>query len=308
MSLPSYEDCMFPFLQALADGTEVHLHQLLESIANKLHVTEAERAEMLPSGRIPTFSSRVAWAKTYLKMAGLITQPSRGRIMITSIGKSVLSKKPERIDRKYLQQFPSFREFIKRKSDKQPAASKEIEASGDASLTPQELMEQGYSTLRASLQEELLERIRNLSSDAFERLVVELMVQIGYGGSFDDAARAVGGSGDGGIDGIIQEDLLGLDSIYLQAKKYRANNPVPGEEIRTFIGSMDIKGARKGVFITCSSFRKKAKLDAEAANGKRIVLIDGDKLANLMIDYSLGVTEVQAYRVQRLDSDYFEEL
>lgn len=307
MPCPTYEDFMLPMLQFLADGRTVHWREMIPALADMLAMSQADREELLPSGIRTALEDRVGWAKTYVKKAGLIDQPLRGHVRITQVGLQALAKKPSHIDGKFLQSYPGFAEFQQAKKPKKQSDSVEVESAQAEVMTPDEMVQRGYAALRAKLRDEILEQVRGMQPSAFERLVVELMVKMGYGGSFADAAKAVGKSGDGGIDGIIKEDLLGLDTIYLQAKRYAADNPINDHEVRNFIGSLATRKARKGVFITTSSFRDKATEMAKTTE-YRLVLIDGSELADLMIDHGLGVSVVQSYNVCRLDSDYFAEL
>lgn len=247
------------------------------------------------------FYNRTAWAKTYLKKAGLITSPKQGVVVITQRGLQILNKKPNAINVKLLKQFPEFNEFqsIKREG--------EIALNDEQSIqTPEETLETAYQGMRASLASELLNKVLELSPAFFEKLVVELLVKMGYGGSIADAGKAMGKSGDEGIDGTIKEDKLGLDIIYIQAKRWKPGNLVGRPELQKFVGALAGQGAKKGIFITTSSFTKEAK-DYTPRNETKIVLIDGQQLAQFMIDYNLGCTLQQTYEVKKLDNDYFEE-
>jgi len=288
---------MYPLLELAADG-EVHsMDEAYEVLAEKFRLTEEERAELLPSGRQSRYENRVGWARTYLTKAGLLESTGRGQFKITPRGLDVLKSGITDIDKSYLYQFPEFVEF--RRRDRGNAESEVIE---DAGKTPDEQLELLYLELEKQLAHELLERIKQCSPAFFERLVVQLLVAMGYGGSVSDAGKAVGRSGDDGIDGIIKQDRLGLSNIYIQAKRW--NNTVPGEVVRAFAGSLALKKASRGVIITTSDFSEGAIKAAEQLGN--IVLIDGETLAQYMIEYNVGVTVAARYEIKRIDRDFFE--
>ena len=288
---------MYPLLELAADG-EVHsMDEAYEVLAEKFNLTEEERAELLPSGRQSRYENRVGWARTYLTKAGLLESTGRGQFKITPRGLDVLRSGVTDIDKSYLYQFPEFVEF--RRRDRGNAESEVIE---DAGKTPDEQLELLYLELEKQLAHELLERIKQCSPAFFERLVVQLLVAMGYGGSVSDAGKAVGRSGDDGIDGIIKQDRLGLSNIYIQAKRW--NNTVPGEVVRAFAGSLALKKASRGVIITTSDFSEGAIKAAEQLGN--IVLIDGETLAQYMIEYNVGVTVAARYEIKRIDRDFFE--
>lgn len=271
-------------------------------MAKEFSLTEPELAEMLPSGKQAKFVNRLAWAKSYLKQAGLLETTARGVFRITKRGKSVLAENPVRIDMKFLGRFPEYQAFRSAQRDrnaKESIISEELQED-----TPEELLESGYRQLRISLAVELLSQVKVASPAFFERMVVDLLLRMGYGGTLQDAGQVIGKSGDGGIDGIIKEDRLGLDVIYIQAKRW--DNDVGSSEIRNFIGALSVHKAEKGVFITTSGFNKNAR-DTAAKVSSKIVLIDGAALAELMIDFGLGVTTVNTYEIKRVDSDFFAE-
>ncbi|MFN8593124.1 MAG: restriction endonuclease [Thermomicrobiales bacterium] len=308
MPLPDYQKFMLPLLQYLSDGQTRSRAERAEWLANHFQLTEAQREELLPSGKSTTLYSRMGWAGTYLLKAGLLDRPARGRVRITPRGMEALeeSHRGTPIDIRYLRRFP---EFVAFESQAQEPGGTGRTTAGDTppqplAQTPQEAMEAGYQALRAALASDLLDRIKSGSPKFFEQLVLDLLVAMGYGGSRSDAARAVGGSGDGGVDGYIKEDKLGLDSIYLQAKRWQESVGRP--IVQAFAGSLEGHRARKGVLITTSRFSQDAH-DYVRRIEKRIVLIDGRQLTDLMIDYGVGVTEVVTYAVKRLDEDYFEE-
>jgi restriction system protein len=297
MSIPDYQTIMLPLLRFLSDGLEHLVSEAVEAMSGEFALSPDERQQLLPSGTSTVIGSRVGWARTYMKKAGLLDSPKRGVIKITARGLAILKKKPVRIDVKFLDQFPEFVAFRTLSRDDQTHAT-------PAMATPEEALEDSYQTLRASLEAELLARVRSATPAFFERLVVDLLVRMGYGGSFRDAGQAVGKSGDGGIDGIIKEDRLGLDVIYLQAKRW--DSPVGRPEIQKFAGALQGNRARKGVFITTSTFSKDARVFTERIESK-IVLIDGEHLARLMVDHSVGVSLIGSYELKRVDSDYFSE-
>lgn len=302
--IPNYQAIMLPLLKTVRDGREYRMTDLIELLSEEFQLTEKDRKELLPSGQAFLFGNRVAWARTYLKKAGLLDAPKRGSVIITQRGLSVLRQKPKEINVTFLKQFPEFLEFqnIKREDSLQENEGHQSELT----QTPEEILEDSYQSIRKSLAQELLEKIIRLSPSFFERLVVELLVKMGYGGSIKDAGRAIGKSGDEGIDGTIKEDKLGLDIIYIQAKRWQTGNVVGRPEIHKFVGALAGQGAKKGIFITTSSFTKDA-LDFVPRNETKIVLIDGFELAQLMIDYNLGVATQHVYEVKKIDSDYFEE-
>jgi restriction system protein len=292
---------MLPLLRSYADGETRSIASVSESLGREFMLTEDELRQLLPSGRQSTFRNRIAWARTYLSKAGLLASPKRAHFHITEAGLKTLAAQPTRIDINYLNAFPEFLNFRTRKHADSPA-DLAATAAESARENPEELIESLHDQLKRALADDLLARISTAAPDFFERLVVELLLKMGYGGSRQDAGRAIGRSGDVGIDGIINEDRLGLDSIYLQAKRWE--NPVGRPEIQKFAGALAEHRAKKGVFITTSSFTKEA-LASATKHDARIVLIDGEKLATLMIDHGLGVTLAASYDVKRVDSDYF---
>ncbi len=303
MTIPDYETLMLPLLEFLSDGAEHSMEQATEHIASRFELTPEEREERIPSGNSTYIKNRTGWARTYLKKAGLLCSPKRGHIQLTDRGRQALTEQPSRIDRTYLEQFPEFVEFQQKTNSR--TDRKEVETIAPTTQTPEETIEVGYSQLRSQLADELLDLIKSCSSDFFERLVVDVIVAMGYGGSHRDAATATKKSHDGGIDGIIKQDRLGLDAIYIQAKKWEASIHRP--EIQKFAGALQGVRARKGIFITTSSFSDGAR-DYVALIDSKIVLIDGIELAQLMIDHGIGVTLHQTYEIKRLDSDYFSDL
>lgn len=300
MAIPDYQTCMLPLLNFYADSQDHTFREAVESLAKVFHLTDEERREMLPSGQQEVFVNRIGWARTYMKKAGLIETPKRGVNKITQRGLDVLKKNPSKIDVYYLAQFQEFQEFRALRHTKTEEES-EIEPN---SKTPEESLEGAYQKLRVDLASDLLQRLKTCSPTFFERLVVEVIVKMGYGGTRKDAGKAVGKSGDGGIDGIIKEDKLGLDAIYIQAKRWE--NTVGRPEIQKFIGALAQQRAKKGLFITTSSFSADAE-DCVSRIEAKVVLIDGETLAQLMIDHNVGVSTVGIYEVKKIDSDYFSE-
>ncbi len=302
MAIPDYQSIMLPLLRFASDGTEHTTRESVNHLADEFNLTEQERKEMLPSGTAKLFDNRVGWASTYLRKAGLIESPKKGVFKITERGKDVLSQNPENIDVKYLEQFPEFIEFKKPKKDKIDGS--DTATIGTDDVNPEETLEKAYQELKDTLSSELLQTIKNGSPEFFERLVVDVLLRMGYGGSRKEAGEAVGKSGDGGIDGIIKEDKLGLDIIYVQAKRWE--DSVGSPEIQKFAGALQGQKARKGIFITTSDFSKKAVEYVKNIDSK-IILIGGQHLAELMIEHNVGVSPVASYEVKSIDTDYFLE-
>lgn len=301
MAMPTYEDIMLPFLKRLADGQVHSLQELRQVLADELQLTEEERSRLLPSGLQSMFYNRLGWARTHLRKANLIETVKAGRFQITDRGCDVLRENPSRIDNRLLAHFAEFRDFRTQypvKNDQQAV----VDNQNEVDKTPSELIYSYYQELRDTLAEDLLQQIAERSPKFFEHLVLDLLLKMGYGGSREDAAQVVGKSGDEGIDGIIKEDRLGLDVIYVQAKRWK--NSVGSPDVQGFIGALQLKGAHKGIFITTATFTQAAK-DIASRVGNRIVLMDGMQLAQLMIDYGVGVTTETVYEIKRIDSDYF---
>ena len=297
MAIPDYQSIMLPLLKLVADKQEYKMRDVTSTLADQFDLSDEERKVLIPSGTQALFYNRVGWARTYLVKAGLLETPRRGYIAITESGLKLLAENPTEINNKLLKRYPGFRDFQSVQPDKTPPVKPAIQ-------TPEELIEEGYQTIYDNLAAELLAEVKASSPQFFERLVVELLVKMGYGGSRKDAGEAIGKSGDEGIDGIIKEDRLGLDVIYIQAKRWE-NNVAPGE-IQRFVGALHGKKANKGVFITTSSFSKNAREYASNV-GTNVILIDGNQLAQLMIDYNVGVSSVSSYEIKKIDSDYFTD-
>ena len=292
---------MLPLLKLASDGQEHSYREAINTLAGQYQLTQEERRELLPSGKQPIFDNRVGWAKTYLEKAGLLDKTRRAHFQITDKGKEVLATNPSEINKAFLRQYESFREFT---NQTKPAGKETTTIAVQGDITPDEQIALAHQELTQSLADEVIATVRRASPLFFEQLVVDLMIAIGYGGSRKEAGQATRATNDDGIDGIIKEDRLGLDTIYLQAKRWQ--NTVHRPEIDKFIGSLTRNRARKGVFITTSGFSDGAR---EAVNNldMKVVLIDGKQLAELMIEHNLGVTRKEIYEVKQLDSDYFSE-
>ena len=309
MALPDFQQLMLPLLRYLADGKEHPNREVLDALADEFKLTEEERKELLPSGQDYLFRNRVAWARTHLKGAGLVDNPRRGFFVITEQGRSLLAGKPDTINLKILHNYPAYLEFRNRHKIKDKDA--EIDSGdsagvehGEDSRTPEEQIEAAFELLRDNLVSQILDQLKSSSADFFEKVVVEVLVKMGYGGSRKDAGQAIGRSGDEGIDGIIKEDRLGLDIIYIQAKRW--NTTVSRPEVQKFAGALQGRRARKGIFITTSEFSKQAHQFVQQIDSK-IILIDGKQLAQMMLDHNVGVSTEAIYELKRIDSDYFAE-
>jgi restriction system protein len=306
--IPDFQTIMLPLLKILQDGKEHALRDIISEISDQFTLTEEERVQLLPSANQTMISNRVGWARTYLKKANLLETPKRAVLKITEDGVNILAKSLPRIDVKFLQTLPKFQEWqssYATKIDDIELAENENKIEIQTGKTPEELLDYSYSQLKEELASEIIDKIKSCSPAFFELLVIDLLIKMGYGGSRKEAGEVLGKSGDGGIDGIIKEDKLGLDTIYIQAKRWE--NTVTIHQVRDFAGSLLSKKAKKGIFITTSSYPASAKEFVSSIEPK-IVLIDGNELANLMIEYKVGVSVKKVYEVQRLDSDYFEEV
>jgi len=307
MAIPDYQSLMLPLLRLSAKKeSEISTGEAVAYLAKELGLSDDDLKEILPSGIQQTFVNRVSWASTYMKKAGLLEATRRGFYQITDRGKELLKKQTKSINVKLLKQYPEFLEFQQLKGTRRGDKSIELKAAADASTaTPSEALESAYENLREELASELLNMLKKTSPSFFERIVVELLVKMGYGGSRVDAGKAIGKSGDGGIDGIIKEDKLGLDFVYIQAKRWD-NNPVGRPDVMQFAGALQAQRANKGIFITTSRFTDDAR-NYVSQIGSKIVLIDGEQLTNLMIEHDVGVSTISLYPVKKIDSDYFEE-
>jgi restriction system protein len=305
MPIPDFQAVMLPLMEALSDGNEQTMRELTSILADRFHLTEDEREEVLPSGQQSIFSNRVAWAKSHLKYAGLLENPTRGRVRIADLGRQELAEKPQAINVKFLKRFPAYCEFI---GKSEPQEKAEV-AAGTTTLieerrTPLELIDASHQSLRRATTEELLARLRSCSPSFFESVVVRLLMAMGYGG-VTGHGTVTGKSGDGGIDGVIKQDKLGLDVVCIQAKRW--DGAVGRPVVQGFVGSMDYIRARKGVIMTTSTFTKDALDFVDRIEGKKVVLIDGDRLADLMIEHGLGVTTTKVYELKEVSNDFFDE-
>jgi restriction system protein len=299
--IPDYQYLMLPLLKILGDKQEHNLSEVIEILATDFQLTDEDRKELLPSGKQTRFDNRVGWARTYLKKAKLLESTGRGKFCITNRGIDVLATNPESITKKFLERFPEFLEF----KASLPLASPQENTEPEVLLqTPEELLELGYQSLQNQLAQDLLSLVKKCSPRFFEKLVVDLLIAMGYGGSKEDAGHAVGQTGDGGIDGIIKEDRLGLDILYIQAKRWESTVGRP--VVQAFAGSLEGMRAKRGVLITTSRFSKEA-YDYIKLIEKRIILIDGEQLAQLLIEYKVGVSEAERYIVKKIEYDYFDE-
>lgn len=301
MAIPDYQSLMTPIVHALSDGKEQAVRPLRDRLARELALSDQELRVLVPSGQKPLFNDRMSWAITYLVKAGVLERPKRGIVRITARGNEILRSSQPHINNELLSQFPEFQAF-KQRSNEDTEGDAAAEVAGR--FTPQESLAAAYERLRRAVESELLDHILSASPTFFEHLVVELLVKMGYGGSLKDAGERIGGSGDGGIDGIIKEDRLGLDVIHIQAKRWK--NTVGRPDIHAFAGSLDGVRAKKGIFITTSTFSAEAR-DYVDRIEKRLVLIDGRHLAALMYDFGVGVSPIASYEVRRVDPDYFDE-
>jgi restriction system protein len=309
--IPDYQTLMLPLLRLASDGQEHRIGEVIEPLAKQLDISADELAEMLPSGRQPVFNNRVHWAKTYLAQAKLLEITRRAYFRITDRGREILRENPKRVDVRLLERFPEFNEFKQRARESQTGglspSTAEITTSAEAKLaTPDELLRGTIADIEAALSSELLNRILTAPPAFFEELIVTLLMRMGYGGEREEAGRAVGKSGDGGIDGIIDQDPLGLDRVYLQAKRYKLDLPVSEPEVRAFSGSLGAAKASKGVFVTTSYFTRPAH-DFAKRHPFKMVLIDGAQLAALMIRHNVGVRTTETLHVKRIDEDFFGE-
>ena len=307
MAVPDYQSLMLPLLRFAGEKKEeTSTGEAVEVLAKELNLTDEDLKEMLPSGIQFTLVNRVGWASTYMKKAGLLEASRRGYYRITPRGNELLDKKPKTINVRLLKQYPEFLEFQQLKGTRSSDKTVGSKESPDVSMaTPSEALETAYENLRDELVDELLGKLKKTSPSFFERVVVELLVKMGYGGSRADAGKAIGKGGDGGIDGIIKEDRLGLDVVYIQAKRWD-NNPVGRPDVMQFAGALQAQRANKGIFITTSRFTEDARSYVSQI-GSKIVLIDGEQLTNLMIEHDVGVSTVSLYPVKKIDTDYFDE-
>jgi restriction system protein len=304
MAIPDYQSLMLHVLLATPE-TEIRIGDVINRLADELKLTPEERAQLLPSGVQGLFANRVHWAKFYLTKAGLIESTRRGYVKLAPEGKKVIESKPARIDNNFLSQFEAFEKFKQRSGAKESDEERSEPPILDRTQTPDEIMRGAHKQIDAALAQELLERVRSAPPDFFERLLVNLLLSMGFGGSVSDAGRALGRSGDEGVDGVIDQDPLGLDRVYIQAKRYALGNNIGSGAIRDFFGSLDRHKATKGLFVTTSGFSPAAMETAQFLS-KRIVLIDGEQLAKLMIRYNVGCRIEETLEIKKIDEDYFD--
>jgi len=302
--IPDYQTLMLPVLKQSAKG-EVRISDVVETLAKELGLTAEEQDQLLPSGKQTTFANRIHWAKTYLTQANLVRSTRRAHFIVTERGKEVLAKDPTKIDNDFLQQFEEFRAFRARSKSLDTEDQAEAPTTPIQQATPDEEMRIAHARINAALTDELLDRVRQASPAFFERLIVQLLLAMGYGGTTEGAGRAIGKSGDDGIDGVIDQDPLGVDQIYIQAKRYQAANSIGAGAVRDFFGALSLKRATKGIFVTTSSFSQPA-IETARSLGSRNVLIDGKHLARLLIHYNVGTRDEEILRIKKLDEDFFE--
>ncbi|HVB73566.1 MAG TPA: restriction endonuclease [Ktedonobacteraceae bacterium] len=305
MAIPDFQSSMLPLMKYATDKNEHASREATDYLAQLFQLTDEEKETLLPSRRQTIIANRTYWALTHLKHAGLLETTKRGFFQITQRGMDVLQLNPTRIDLKFLSQYPEYIEF-RRTSKKDRNGAGEIETEILSQRTPEELFEESYNSIRQELAQELIAQVKKASPAFFESLVVDLLVKMGYGGSRKDAGEAVGKSGDEGIDGIIKEDRLGLDAIYIQAKRWDERT-VGSPDIQQFVGALYGKRAKKGIFITTSNFSPAAHQYVNNIDNK-VVLIDGKQLAQLMIDFNVGVSRISTYEIKKIDTDYFTEM
>ena len=307
MKVPGFEEFMFPVLKLLSDNKEHYKRDMFSEIANYMNLTQKQLNEKLPSQATFTYINRICWALTYLKKAGLISNPSRAHYQITAEGQNIVKQNITNLNTKYLKRYASFLEFANQ-SDKQHAEKKNSGIFEKEEQTPYETMIECNELIKKSVCDDLLNKILEQSPYSFEQFVVDLIVAMGYGGNIEDAGKATKKSGDEGIDGLVKEDKLGLEKIYIQAKRYTKDNLIGRPDIQQFIGALQLKGAKKGIFITTSDFTKQA-IDAIHYNTNiSVVLINGQKLVDLMYEYNIGVSVENKFEIKRIDSDYFENI
>jgi restriction system protein len=306
MPIPTYDEVKVPALELLSDGHPRRLREIYDEVAENFGLTPEERAELLPSGTQLCWNNRVNWACYDLFKAGILDRPMRGHYQINDLGRKILAQKPANLDRTFLRQFPQFLKWEKGSANTADTKSTSEARDSAPSQTANERLESAFEEMQAALKQDLLDLVRKMDPYAFEQLVVDLLVAMGYGGSRAEAARVTQRSGDEGIDGVIKEDRLGLETIYLQAKRWQ--NAVGRKELQSFVGALHGQGASKGVFITSGEFAHTAKdyVEAISQKGQKVVLIDGIQMATLMIEHGVGVSSIKTYALKRVDSDYFE--
>ncbi|ADU26515.1 restriction endonuclease [Ethanoligenens harbinense] len=308
MAIPAYDDLYNPFLESIKDSQPHSMKEIKGYIIKSRKLSESDLEEMTPSGKVTLLANRVGWCCTYLKKAGLIASGKRGIYNITVSGLKALAEKPVQIDNEYLMQFESFQKFVhsnsnnKLESDIVPTAKLVPLPFSD---TPQDAFERAYEQINNKLADDIMDEIMQQSSEFFEETVVQLLQSMGYGGSIDNSGMVVGKSGDEGIDGIVKEDKLGFNVIYIQAKRWNPDVIVGRPEVQKFVGALSGQGASKGLFITTARFSKDAKDYVSKQHTAKVILVDGEMLTKLMIDYNLGVSPIETYQLKRVDTDFF---
>ena len=306
MPIPDFQSLMLPVLKALVGGAEMPISEVRARVATSEGLTHEDVRELLSDGKQPVFTNRIAWAVSHMSRAGLVEKVRRGVYRLTADGEELLAQAPTRIDIKVLRKYPAYVEWQIRKSSSATSDDVALALSEDSSVTPEEALERAAGVLRDELEAEVLERVRKAEPAFLERVVKDLLVAMGYGKGDPTMGQVTGSPGDGGIDVKIKEDALGLDEVYLQAKRYAAGNTVGESDLRNFAGAIDAAGTTKGVFVTTASFTKAAKTYVEKSP-KRIILIDGEQLARLMVEHNIGVRlKMPPYEIKRIDEDYFE--
>lgn len=319
MPVPDYQTLMLPLLRHLGEQTgHSTVRQFLESIGDEFNLSEEERAERIPSGQENLLANRLHWARTYMGKAGLTASPKRGLVQITERGRALLAENPERIDGETLGRYPEFLSWLTKSrtgksakaenlnpSSLKPNAPSATPLSTTEERTPRERIDAAMSEIEAALRSDLLDRVREMSPAEFEGLILQLLLAMGYGQGLDQMAVALGGSGDGGLDGVIHQDPLGLDRVYIQAKRYKAGNNVSSPDIRNFVGALNIHRANKGVFVTASQFTADAR-QAALSSTIQVVLIDGDRLSELMVRYKVGVLVRGVVEIKEIDEGFFD--
>lgn len=308
MPVPDFQSLMLPVLKSAAAGDEVSNTEMREHVAAEVGLTDDDLDELLPSGRQTVFVNRTSWARLFMERAGLLETTKRGHFRITERGKELLAEKPERVDKRTLARYPEYTEWREKSNAAyraRAAAGTQDEDDSDAT-TPEERLEADHAVLAAALQEDLLARLVAASPAFFERVIVDLLIAMGYGGGRAEMGRAIGKSGDNGIDGVVKEDALGLDAVYVQAKKYAKGNVVGSSDLRNFSGALDVEGTTKGLFVTTSSFSNSAR-EYVSRIAKRIILVDGQELTRLMLEHNVGVRTRAVYEIKRIDEDFFSE-
>jgi len=302
--IPSYEDLMLPMLKFLSDGREHPMKEVEDYLADQFNVTEAERLQRYETSGAPIFKARTSWARTYMFKAKLIDVPRRGYVIITDRGREVLTQNRQRLDHKFLEQYPEFQDF--RSRSKRGKSKKTIIDVEPKNQTPEEQISENLDQLNQALKDDLLRRVLGLSPASFKNLVIDLIVKMGYGGSVEEVSQRLGGTGDEGVDGVIKEDVLGLDNVYIQAKRWTQES-IGRPAVQAFVGALTGKGAKKGIFITTTTFTKDALDFIEGLKDPKVILIDRDKLLDYMIRYNVGVHVERTLEIKKIDEDYFLE-